>query len=327
MGWIVDLGCSAMNNQAPRLRNHRENNKGSTAPQPAQSAVNPLELLKLLRKRSRNLPTMVARINAEDDPEAVHKSRVNLRRLQQYLPALFPKPQPKAVKKLRRTSRRFRRLLGAWRNYDIMIAQSLEQEQTAKNQEKRQAWHALRQFLIQGKAHQAALARRKLAKYDPAGFAYLMEEILGDSPDQDVDQFSGRLQSRIETARDQWLVAFNQAEQSQDKIDLHRFRVATKRLRYRLELAHELGAVTKKSHIRRLEKLQDVLGQWHDRQVLHETVTQILARPDFQPGNLAVPRTLVNDLEKDRKVHQRALKDIFQLAHQCDPSSSGVHHS
>ncbi|NIO07988.1 MAG: CHAD domain-containing protein [Deltaproteobacteria bacterium] len=305
-----------MNHQAQKLR-HGGENESAVSSEPDRIAAIPKELRKLLRKRGRNLPTMVAKINGADDPELIHKSRVNLRRLQQYLPALFPKPQPKTVRKLRRTSRQVRKLLGEWRNHDIMIAQALEQEQKARNREKREAWRALRQFLIQGKAHQAALARRKLSKYDPAGFAYMMEEILGDSRDPDANQLSGHLKARIQRAEDQWKAALNQAEQSLDNTDIHSFRVATKRLRYRLELAHEVGAVPSKSQIRRLEKLQEALGQWHDRQVLQETITQALTRPDFQPGDLAVSRTLVNDLEKGRKAHQRNLKKIFELAREC----------
>jgi CHAD domain-containing protein len=76
----------------------------------------------------------------------------------------------------------------------------------------------------------------------------------------------------------------------------HTARLAIKKLRYALELAHDTGAWHAPRAIRRLRKAQDVLGQVHDRQVL-------LDRLDVLPqangsGHLAV-EALVAFLEAE----------------------------
>ena len=52
--------------------------------------------------------------------------------------------------------------------------------------------------------------------------------------------------------------------------NVHALRIATKRLRYRVELAGDVGERRAAEVLPWLEKLQDAIGRWHDRQVLRE---------------------------------------------------------
>ena len=54
---------------------------------------------------------------------------------------------------------------------------------------------------------------------------------------------------------------------------VHAARIAIKKLRYAMEIAHETGAADRSAAIRELKKAQDVLGELHDRQELGDNLT------------------------------------------------------
>ena len=82
--------------------------------------------------------------------------------------------------------------------------------------------------------------------------------------------------------------------------DLHAFRIATKDLRYRTELLYDVGHRQLKPQLKWLADLQDAIGVWHDRQVLHEAVAEAVARADVLLNELQTARTLLAELETDR---------------------------
>ena len=51
---------------------------------------------------------------------------------------------------------------------------------------------------------------------------------------------------------------------------LHAVRIAAKKLRYAMELAHELRLLSSRRPLRQLERMQDTLGHLHDLQILLE---------------------------------------------------------
>ena len=53
----------------------------------------------------------------------------------------------------------------------------------------------------------------------------------------------------------------------------HSARIAIKKMRYAMEIAHETGAADRSSAIRELKKAQDLLGDLHDRQELIDSLT------------------------------------------------------
>ena len=77
-------------------------------------------------------------------------------------------------------------------------------------------------------------------------------------------------------------------------------RIATKVLRYRTELLYDVGARHFKGQLKWLADLQDALGVWHDRQVLHRAVAEALARPEILLNEMQSARILLAELEKDR---------------------------
>jgi CHAD domain len=87
---------------------------------------------------------------------------------------------------------------------------------------------------------------------------------------------------------------------------LHRVRIATKKLRYGLEIASEGGLPSATPLLRQLKKVQDALGRLHDLQVLLEHVAAVESLPpgrELPEGSLGV---LARALEDEcRHVHGR----------------------
>ena len=87
---------------------------------------------------------------------------------------------------------------------------------------------------------------------------------------------------------------------------LHRVRIATKKLRYGLEIAAEGGFPIAAPLVRQLKKVQDTLGRLHDLQVLLTHVAAVQAMPlgrELPEGSLDV---LARALEDEcRHLHGR----------------------
>ena len=55
-----------------------------------------------------------------------------------------------------------------------------------------------------------------------------------------------------------------------------------------------------KAQLKRLAALQDALGVWHDRQVLHRTIAEAVARPEVLLNMPQTARIFLAQLETDR---------------------------
>jgi CHAD domain-containing protein len=102
---------------------------------------------------------------------------------------------------------------------------------------------------------------------------------------------------------------------------LHAVRIAVKKLRYALELEHEIsGGVKLTPHLRVLKRNQELLGRLHDRQLLIEQVRQVQASsapPDL--GSWRRLDTLSATLENEcRRLHARYLRDSTALVAVCE---------
>jgi len=96
---------------------------------------------------------------------------------------------------------------------------------------------------------------------------------------------------------------------------VHAVRIATKRLRYALELTGELRLARTASLVSRLRAMQDVLGQLHDLDVLRAEAAQL--RTGLPPDSLVAEdlERLSDDFLADiRLLHARYLRGARALA-------------
>jgi CHAD domain-containing protein len=271
-------------------------------------------LTRLLRKRVKKFVALAPEVRANANPKTVHDARVWSRRLQQALSAFFPKPRSGKVRRLRRTPRRIRRALGEWRNCDVLLDIVARQQRRTRSEAKRQAWAFVRDYLLQKRSKQVARAGKKLLRQDVGNYAALAYRLLGQPTDERPEILMQRLCDSVQEAWTQWQSALTRAQETRAVNDLHVLRIATKDLRYRTELLYDVGHRQLKAHLKWLADLQEALGVWHDRQVLHQAVAAAVARAEILLQELQTARILLAELETDRSRQGQDMDKIFRLA-------------
>jgi CHAD domain-containing protein len=271
-------------------------------------------LTRLLRKRVKKFVALAPEVRADANPKTVHDIRVWSRRLQQAVGALFPKPRTGKVRRLRRMPRRVRRVLGEWRNCDVLLEIVARRGRRTRSEGKRRAWAFVRDYLLRKRSKEVARAAKKLGRQDLKDYAALAHRLLAQPPGVNPEVLTQRLSDSVEEAWSKWQSALARAEKTRAVGDLHAFRIATKDLRYRTELLYDVGYREMKAQLKWLADLQEVIGVWHDRQVLHQAVAEAFARAEILLNNLPTARVLLADLETDRGREAQDVEKIFRLA-------------
>jgi CHAD domain-containing protein len=283
--------------------------------QPTSAVAYREALRRLIIKRLHRFAALVPKVIEGEEPEAVHDVRVWSRRLQQALSVFFPKPRPGKVRKLRRMLRRIRRTLGEWRNGDVMLALVEEEWRRTPEQPKRRAWELVRDSLQPKRSRQVSEARKKLLKHDVENSSMRLLDLLEASISREQTQEAAEaLRQSVGRAWSRWQSAVAQAQAIRDTASIHAFRIATKRLRYRLELSHELGDSRAQPVVRWLKDLQEILGRWHDRETLHRGIADTLCQPEILMHQPASARMLLDEVEQGRTEQEAITGEIFRRA-------------
>jgi CHAD domain-containing protein len=228
-----------------------------------------------------------------DDPEAIHDIRVASRRVQQVLDLLYPQPQPKSVRRLRRRIRRCRRALSEVRNCDVLL-ERVERRLRRKRVARRRAWEAVRDHLVEERAAVFEEAVERLARLK-LGAVYLgLKEAIESGPpavgtDAASRQPTAFATRAVESLQEVWHGFETQVLESHRQPEpqkLHGVRIAAKRLRYLVEVLAELEAEGSAAALDWLKRLQEHLGDWHDLEILEQAMTRTVARPRFIRRNL-----------------------------------------
>jgi CHAD domain-containing protein len=271
-------------------------------------------LTRLLRKRVKKFVALAPAVRTDADPKTVHDLRVWSRRVQQAVSAFFPKPRSGKVRRLRRTPRQIRRVLGEWRNCDVLLENVAQRQRRMRSEAKRLAWAFVRDYLLQKRKKEVARAAKKLLGQDLGDFAALAQRLLGEPTEETPEVLMARLRDSAQRAWTKWQTALSRAQETQAVDDLHDFRIATKDLRYRTELLYDVGERQLKARLKWLADLQEVLGVWHDRQVLHQAVAEAVGRTEILLKQLPTARILLAELEADQSRQSRDVERIFRLA-------------
>jgi CHAD domain-containing protein len=260
----------------------------------------------LALKQLNRLMSYEAKVLKGDDADAIHDMRVASRRLQQVLDLLYPKPRPQEFRRLRRQIRRCRQDLGDVRNCDVLleiVGRSLGRKRSAR----REAWTAVQHFLLMRRSEIFLRTIRKIGKINLSVFYVNLREFLhhdkahNHSAEQHTHPAGGAhpdfikdLTSALESTwgRFEGQIAHSHREARPEII--HGARIATKRLRYLLEVFHEFGVPGSADALVCLRQLQKDLGDWHDLEVLEQMMIEMLARREFLRDHL----TLAMQVEK-----------------------------
>ena len=254
---------------------------------------------------------------AKGDVLALHQARVATRRLREIVPVL--QLDADAARKLCRRLRRVTRRLGDVRELDVLPP-------------------LIEELRVSHEAHADALTRvgASIAKSRDEAWKDLEDRL----PAADLDRLSRKLDHVVQTLRHDEKRGANRRSPDHDKgtvwaIDarvahraarlgealeqstavylperLHDARIATKKLRYALELSSAMGRPGVAPVLRTLKRTQDILGRMHDLQVLIDRVRDVQA--SLTPPSLPVWRHLdalvVTVDAKCRLLHARYLR-------------------
>lgn len=205
------------------------------------------------------------------DRAAVHDLRVTTRRLREALPIVGVAAADSPARKARRLARRMTRTLGEVRELDVCLelldelvktkaapSVALGRVRTSISAERDREWRR-----VLDRAGRLAPERlgRRLAR---------TSEALGAVPSAD---WRVNLGKRLALRATRLRRAIDDAGGVYSRPQLHAVRLSTKKLRYALEVAADLGTARHVSPwLRRLKNVQETLGKLHDRAVLADHV-------------------------------------------------------
>lgn len=229
-----------------------------------------------LRRQVETLRAVLPEARRELAGESVHDARVATRRLRAGLGLLAPVLPRQPSRKLNRLGRNVRRELGPIRDADVMIGH-LRALKLPERYRAAVEWMAAalqdRQDRSRREASDWPPVEKQLAKLEKrwlelapqlAEVAEAIPHLLAESLHAQADRFSS----------DADAIAAQAAGTA--PIDPHRLRIDGKQLRYTVELATAHGVRFPAAVLRRLKRLQDALGVWHDHVVLTTTAMELV---------------------------------------------------
>ncbi|MHB1424983.1 MAG: CHAD domain-containing protein [Gemmataceae bacterium] len=252
-----------------------------------------------------------AALEADIDIEYVHQLRVGTRRADAGLRIFAACLSKKSYRKARRRLKKLRWAAGAARDWDVFLAELLSREQDADAQHRGGL-----DFLIGYTLGQRAAAHTDLEAvyldHGPTFETFLVHTIEAIRPPQEPS--SPRL--LVDLARPMLFDRLKELEQAaladlSDYAQLHRVRIAGKRLRYAMEVfADCFDPAFRDTLYPRIEQLQEILGRANDSHVATELLIELRERlrttcptawPRLQPGFEQLLRSHQRRLPQERR--------------------------
>jgi CHAD domain-containing protein len=231
--------------------------------------------VRLLRQRLLSLLDALPAA-ASGDVTSVHRARVASRRLREVLPVLAEAAGSGSLDRAGKQVRRITRALGPIRELDVAMGHLAEMGPRAGISER--AIARVRSHLSdERQVHRLAM----LDVITPTAVARLHSQ-LHDPPAHrhPAARHDGELRSARRRSAQRARRLRNELGRTGALYDperLHAVRVATKKLRYALEVERELTKSRAMARINHLKGLQDALGEIHDYEILLERTRQVQA--------------------------------------------------
>jgi CHAD domain-containing protein len=274
--------------------------------------------------------SLEAKVLRGDDPEAVHDMRVASRRVQQILDVLYPAPVPKEIRRLNRRVRRARRVLSELRNYDVQI-ERVNRSLARKANSRRDVWEGVKGYLDRRRAVTFEEGLRKLGKLNLATLYVRLKnqlatndarsgahtngsgDVSADPEQQSREGFEARLGQSLAVVWQVYETRVSESERDPSRPVLHAVRIAAKRLRYLIEVMHEVDITGSAEALVWLRRLQQHLGDWHDLEVLEQILIEMVARPKFLRDQLDLAIAIEKVIQRNRIAKKKYIDRYFQI--------------
>ncbi len=286
------------------------------APQSSKNDARRAALEKLLRDRQRKFTSLLVRVLSAEDAGAVHDLREWSRRLQQLIAAGCAKPIAPQARGAVRALRRARRAMGVWRDCDVAIDLLNRKLRRLRNAEERQAYAMIRDLAASKRERGIRRARRKLASRKLLTLAERTEQLLAADSQPASAHPSETLSRSIGEAYEQWRASLARACEGFAPGDIHFLRTRTKRLRYRIEMARDLGDREAETALDLLKSLQEILGAWHDHQQLLRLTAEALADPEFMLTKTKLVATLLRKSHTQQTIRGKHVQSLLAATQQ-----------
>ncbi|HZW53345.1 MAG TPA: CHAD domain-containing protein [Candidatus Elarobacter sp.] len=257
-------------------------------------------------------------LRAHADSDSVHDARVAVRRLRSDLRTFLPVLGAERARELRERLRRLQDGFSAARDADVLLARLYRDAEDLAELETSAAEETLAPLRDE---RDAAYARMREMLDDPSYAALLRD--LADMTEQSslggaAEELACDFVPRI--VRDAWSALRKRVrKRSRPPTDqeLHRIRIAAKRVRYAVEALTPVAGRRARSLARALENLQTVLGDQHDAVVARERMRALAGDPQraFVAGALAAleHRAATDGRGAWRKAWRRAKRALRAL--------------
>jgi CHAD domain-containing protein len=257
----------------------------------------------LLERRARALKKhLPAAIHG--DAAGVHQARVASRRLREAIPVLSHDVKTGKAAKAQSKVRKLTRALGGVRELDVAL--SVLDELAAQDRLPRLALEEVRTYVIDEREQRRSTMLKRLDRVRVDKLDRRLASVAQALQASQSERWRESLAARLAKRGKALAAAMTEAGQMYNPDSLHRVRIATKKLRYGLEIAAEGGIRAALPLVRQLKKVQDTLGRLHDLQMLEARVAAVQARPparELPEGSLAA---LARALEEEcRHLHGR----------------------
>jgi CHAD domain-containing protein len=252
---------------------------------------------------------------------AVHRTRIASRRLRELLPVL--QLEGASVRKLNKRLRKVTRRLGHVRELDALI-EIIDDLQGAEAVPERALKH-VRDEVRKSRDHARVRLAHKAVATELRRAARKLESVLADLEKSDLGRSRAQswrwaIDARVTHRAAALKSAIEEAGAMYLPERIHIVRLATKKMRYAVELLAEASGTKDSTELRTLKRAQDLLGRLRDLQVLIDCVRSIQAA--LNPPDVGAWRdldALVTPLEhRCRRVHARFVRDRVTLVTFCD---------
>jgi CHAD domain-containing protein len=274
-----------------------------------------LPLVRLLDRRARALKRHVAAAVAGKE-RGVHQARVASRRLREALPVLTEGLSHTKGGKAQRKIARLTAALGEVRELDVTLL--VIDELAERPNVPATALAEVRARVIEEREQRRQVMLKRLGHVDTSKLDRrinaVRQALLQAPPAR--HGWRGALAVRVARRARRLARAIDAAGQIYAAQALHDVRIASKKLRYALEIADDSGAAPCADAVRTLKRVQDTLGRLHDLQVLQHHAAEVGALPRRRrttPDDaLAALSRLVED--ECRLLHGRYVAALPSLA-------------
>jgi CHAD domain-containing protein len=249
--------------------------------------------------------------------EAVHELRVATRRLRELVEigadAVAGSVRRVSIQKLRRA----RRLCGETRNADVLL--ELIAARIKKRTSEAELWAPIQEDLRQRREAGLKPLRKAINRLDLAALQQQWQKGIRSwakaQEDGSVAKARRRLDKHLAKRLGQFARCRGLARAPDAKIaDVHRLRLAGKRLRYVLEAVMEVNGEGLASTLEHLRTFQVSLGEWNDLDMLAEVLIDHCSRRGFIRNDPESAQRLLGVLRNIRERQERKLEDVLTLA-------------